>query len=219
MSGRILVADSDGMYLMKFVGDVRVNLCAAVDDFLADMYRDKDFKSVVVDLSRTDGIDSTSLGVLAKLSIAAREQFGFKPTLVSTSYDITRILRTMGFDDIFHIVEQPLREEGAVGRTAAGRVDAGGPAPARPRGAPRAHGHERVERRDLPRPRRYARGGAARRELTRRVAARRKSPAVADSGRFGAAGSPRLPAPRRRRRAGGFPRTDAGATPGRPACR
>lgn len=115
MSGRILVADSDGMYLMKFVGDVRVNLCAAVDDFLADMYRDKDFKSVVVDLSRTDGIDSTSLGVLAKLSIAAREQFGFKPTLVSTNYDITRILRTMGFDDIFHIVEQPLREEEQLG--------------------------------------------------------------------------------------------------------
>ena len=115
MSGRILVADSDGTYLLKFVGDVRVNLCAAVDGFLADMYRDADFKSVVVDLSRTEGIDSTSLGVLAKLSIAARERFGLKPTLVSTNYDITRILTTMGFDDIFHIVERPLVEEAQLG--------------------------------------------------------------------------------------------------------
>ena len=103
------------MYLMKFVGDVRVTLCAAVDDFLSEMYRDGNFKSVVVDLTRTDGIDSTSLGVLAKLSIAARDRFGFSPTLVSTNYDITRLLFTMGFEDVFHIVEQPLEDEEQLG--------------------------------------------------------------------------------------------------------
>lgn len=115
MSGRILVADRDGMYLMQFVGDVRVNLCAAADDFLGEMYRDERFKSVLVDLTRTEGIDSTALGVLAKLSIKARDLFGFKPTLVSTNYDITRVLRTMGLDDVFHIVEQPLREVAQLG--------------------------------------------------------------------------------------------------------
>lgn len=103
------------MYLMKFVGDVRVNLCAAVDDFLAEMYRDPHFKSVLVDLTCTDGIDSTSLGILAKLSIKARDLFGFKPTLVSPKYDITRLLNTMGFDDVFHIVDQPLQETAQLG--------------------------------------------------------------------------------------------------------
>ena len=98
--GRILVADHDGMYLIKFVGDVRVNLCAAVDDFLAEMFRDEDFKSVLVDLTATEGIDSTSLGILAKLSIKASDLYGFTPTLVSTNVDITRVLRTVGFDDV-----------------------------------------------------------------------------------------------------------------------
>ncbi len=108
-NGRILVAHHDGVYLMKFVGDVRVTLCAAVDVFLDAMLSDTDFKSVVVDLSRTIGIDSTSLGILAKLSIRAQERFGFMPTLVSTNSDITRVLKTMGFDDVFHIIEEPLQ--------------------------------------------------------------------------------------------------------------
>ena len=112
--GRILVADHDGMYLIKFVGDVRVNLCAAVDDFLAEMFRDEDFKSVLVDLTATQGIDSTSLGILAKLSIKASDLHGFTPTLVSTNADITRVLRTVGFDDVFHIVERPLVDESQI---------------------------------------------------------------------------------------------------------
>lgn len=112
--GRILVADQDGMYLIKFVGDVRVNLCAAVDDFLSEMFRDKDFKSVLVDLTATEGIDSTSLGILAKLSIQASNLYGFTPTLVSTNPDVTRILLTVGFDDVFHIVQKPLVEEAQI---------------------------------------------------------------------------------------------------------
>jgi len=113
--GRILVAEHEGVYLMKFIGDVRVTLCAAVDKFFDKMLHDGHFRSVVVDLTRTEGIDSTSLGILAKLSIRTLAQFGCLPTLVSTSPDITRILRTMGFDDIFHIVEEPLESKEQLG--------------------------------------------------------------------------------------------------------
>ena len=115
MDGRILVAHHDGVYLMKFVGDVRVTLCVTVDSFLDSMFRDKHFNSVVVDLSRTEGIDSTSLGILAKLSIQAQDRFGFIPTLVSTNSDITRLLRSMGFEDVFNIVEEPIEAENQLG--------------------------------------------------------------------------------------------------------
>ena len=60
------------------------------------------FKSVVVDLSHTESIDSTSLGLLAKLSIQADRRFGYRPILVSTQADITRILCSMGLDDVFN---------------------------------------------------------------------------------------------------------------------
>lgn len=113
--GRILVGDRNGIYVLKFTGDVRVTLCATVDSFLRVLLNRDDFRAVIVDLSETEGIDSTSLGLLARLSLETKRRFGFIPTLVSTQPDITRVLRTMGFDDVFHIVEEPLEQVGQLG--------------------------------------------------------------------------------------------------------
>lgn len=111
MAGRILVASRDGIYVLLFEGDVRLTLCTAVDGFLEKMFHDRQFKSVLVDLSRTDSIDSTSLGLLAKLSIKADKLFNYRPTLLSPRHDISRILFSMGFEDVFSIVEDPLEYE------------------------------------------------------------------------------------------------------------
>lgn len=116
MSGRILVGSHDGVYVLLFEGDVRLTLCSAVDGYIEKMFQDPEFQSVVVDLSQTVGIDSTSLGVLAKLSIQAEKRHNFRPTLVSTRRDISRILHSMGFDDVFNIVEQPLKHEHQLGQ-------------------------------------------------------------------------------------------------------
>lgn len=108
MRGRILVGDHNGVYVLLFQGDVRLTLCTTVDSFLDRMFDDAGFRSVVVDLGETESIDSTSLGLLAKLSIRAGRQFGYRPTLVSTRPDITRLLVTMGLDDVFNVVEEAL---------------------------------------------------------------------------------------------------------------
>jgi len=115
MPGRILVAVNNGTYLIKFVGDVRVDLSVAVDDFFDQMFRETDFMSVLVDLRAAESIDSSSLGILARLSNKTKELFGFIPTVVSTNPDITRLLRVMGFGDVFHIVEEALVEVGQFG--------------------------------------------------------------------------------------------------------
>lgn len=116
--GRILVAEHDGVYLLRFVGDVRVTLCAAVDRFVDELLANPQFKSILVDLTRTSGIDSTSLGILAKLSIRSRERFGCVPTLISTNPDITRLLHAMGFDDVFQIVERAIESTEEFGELA-----------------------------------------------------------------------------------------------------
>lgn len=109
------MGDHDGVYVLLFEGDVRLTLCTAVDSFLDRMFKDKIFKSVVVDLSHTESIDSTSLGLLAKLSIQADRRFGYRPILVSTQADITRILCSMGLDDVFNMVEAPLEHREQLG--------------------------------------------------------------------------------------------------------
>lgn len=123
-AGHILVANGDGTYLMKFVGDVRLSLGAAADQFLDRMLQDANLRSVLVDLSATESIDSTALGVLARLSVLAQTRMGCRPTLVSTRRDITRVLNAMGFDSVFHIVEAPLEDERQLGELPAGDLSA-----------------------------------------------------------------------------------------------
>ena len=104
----VRVVEGEKTRTQVFEGDVRLTLCTTVDEYLEKMFQDKEFRSVIVDLSRTDNIDSTSLGLLAKLSIQADRRFSYRPTLISTRRDVTRILLSMGFDEVFDLVEEPL---------------------------------------------------------------------------------------------------------------
>jgi anti-anti-sigma factor len=107
-NGKLLVAVQDGVHVLKFVGDVRVTLGPTIDAFLTSILQTDDFRSVIIDLTETRGIDSTSLGFLAKISISARARFGIVPTIISTNDDITRILLSMGFDQVFLILKAPI---------------------------------------------------------------------------------------------------------------
>ncbi len=106
MNGRILVGDHDGVHVIRFEGDVRVTICGSFDHYLDVMLNDPEFVSAIVDLSSAVAIDSTSLGVLAKLSIAMQARFDRVPTLVCNTPDIMRILHNMGFADVFAIVDE-----------------------------------------------------------------------------------------------------------------
>ena len=101
--GRILAAEHDGAYALKMVGDVRVTLCSAIDDYLAQMLADENFISVLVDLCEAEGIDSTTLGLLAKLALGTRKQHGFKPVLYSSNSGINRLLESMAFGHLFEL--------------------------------------------------------------------------------------------------------------------
>ncbi|WP_353351447.1 STAS domain-containing protein [Oceaniserpentilla sp. 4NH20-0058] len=105
-TGKILVAQSQGIYIIKFVGDVRLNLCGTLDQYTDEMFESEKFKTVIIDLTETQCIDSTSLGQLAKISILYKEKYGQLPTIISTQDDINRILLSMGFDQVFYIVHE-----------------------------------------------------------------------------------------------------------------
>jgi anti-anti-sigma regulatory factor len=106
--GKILAADYKHMSMLKFVGDVRVIMSSTLDNYCQGLYRRALLDAMVVDLSETKGIDSTALGLLAKMAIQLRNRFNVVPTIVSPNPDITHILRSMSFDVIFKIVDTPL---------------------------------------------------------------------------------------------------------------
>jgi len=104
LKGRIIVADQEGTHVIKFLGDVRLTLCPALDQYLDNMFNSRHFKTILIDLTEAEGIDSTTLGMLAKMSIRMKKKMGFVPTLVSINENITRVLMSMGFDKVFVVV-------------------------------------------------------------------------------------------------------------------
>lgn len=104
--GKILIAQQSGAFVVKLTGDVRLTFCSALDDFFERMFATPHFASVIIDLCEAENIDSTTLGQLAKLAIAAKRTYNFVPVVLSTNPNITRILRSMGFDRVFDIRQQ-----------------------------------------------------------------------------------------------------------------
>jgi anti-anti-sigma regulatory factor len=104
--GRILAANHDGAYVIRLEGDVRLTLCTSMDDFIQHMFADPDFASVWVDVCGAKGIDSTTLGLLAKLAIKVKERFGFMPAIYSGDPGISRLLKSMAFNRLFELREE-----------------------------------------------------------------------------------------------------------------
>lgn len=109
--GQILVASQSGVYVIKMLGDVRLTLCVSFDNFIDDMFADAEFSSVMFDLSGAEAIDSTTLGLMAKISILGAERRDTVPWVYSTNPSVNRLLDSMGFADIFHIINDMTQSE------------------------------------------------------------------------------------------------------------
>ena len=108
---RVLQADCSGVYILKLIGEVRLNACSTIDAVIEKIAENPNFRSLVVDLSETDHLDSTTLGMLAKVAVKAKEKSHFLPSIVSTNPDVTRIIESMGFDSVFVITKEPVESE------------------------------------------------------------------------------------------------------------
>lgn len=103
MTGQILVANTDGAYVVRLTGDVRMVLCLSFDKFINAMFEDPLFHTVVFDLRATVAVDSTTLGLMAKIALRCIKAKMNRPVLLSDSAGMLRLLDSMGFDEIFVI--------------------------------------------------------------------------------------------------------------------
>jgi len=107
----VLQADCSGVYVLKLVGEVRLNACSTIDVAIDTISENLNFRSLIVDLTETIHLDSTTLGMLAKLAVKAKEKSHFLPSIVSTNPDVTRVIESMGFDSVFLITREPNENE------------------------------------------------------------------------------------------------------------
>ncbi len=107
-TGKLLSAKSQHTFLLKLVGDVRLTLCCTLDRLLERIFADKEINSFVIDLSQTENLDSTTLGLLAKIAVQASSNGLAQPSIISPNPDITLLLESMGFRQYFILLKQPL---------------------------------------------------------------------------------------------------------------
>ena len=103
--GKILVSDKDGNYPIKFSGDVRVNLCGSLNHHMDAIFGSTDVKHVVIDMLEAECVDSTTLGLIAKLALHCRKEYNIDMQLFCQNPSILRTLNCMSFDEIIDICE------------------------------------------------------------------------------------------------------------------
>lgn len=103
--GKILVSEHDGAYVIKLTGDVRVTLCSSLNHYMEVIFQSSHISEVVVDMLEAEGVDSTTLGLLAKLAIHCNEQYQIKPVVFCPDESLYRTLMVMGLDDVFDIAQ------------------------------------------------------------------------------------------------------------------
>jgi anti-anti-sigma factor len=103
--GKILVSEHDGAYVIKLTGDVRVTLCSSLNHYMEVIFQSGNISEVIVDMLEAEGVDSTTLGLLAKLAIHCNEQYQVKPVVFCPDDSLYRTLMVMGLDDVFDIAQ------------------------------------------------------------------------------------------------------------------
>jgi anti-anti-sigma regulatory factor len=111
--------------VLKLEGDVRLTMCTALDQYFQSMFAEPGFMSVWVDVTEADGLDSTTLGMLAQLAIQTKERFDFRPAIFSTNPSIDRLLDTMGFDQLFERRSECCNSDSAITEIPAVPCEAG----------------------------------------------------------------------------------------------
>lgn len=77
------------------------------------MFNGKFLCSIMFDLNDAECIDSTTLGLMAKIALLSREKCSMVPVVFSCNPGINRLLDSMGFEEIFEIVkDEELCEQG-----------------------------------------------------------------------------------------------------------
>ena len=100
-----LVAEQDNVVFFKLKGTLKYTMSIRFDAYIEKLIRQNTFTNVVFDITEAEYIDSTNLGLLAKLGEFIRTRKNKNAIIISTNENITQLLESVGFQDYFTILE------------------------------------------------------------------------------------------------------------------
>lgn len=104
----VYFAQMNQVMVLRFVGFIRYPLSPALEQLLNRILTDSSptIQAIVIDLCQTQLIDSTNLGLLARIANWSITHLQVKPVLYSTNPDVTSTLLGVSFDLVFTILNQ-----------------------------------------------------------------------------------------------------------------
>lgn len=90
-------------FWLKLEGDVRVPWCVSLETYCEKVIQQPEVIAVCVNLSEAENLDSTTLGVLAKVAIHTLKYCNDKAVLLCDDENILRLVLSMGFAKVYDI--------------------------------------------------------------------------------------------------------------------
>jgi anti-anti-sigma factor len=111
-NGSARYANEAGIWVLQLAGDVRHPLAPALNALLDQAFEDTALTHFVIDLSAADAIDSTCLGILARIANHLSGSAHGRPVMIAPDADIAALLYVVCFDRLFHLVtESPIEPQ------------------------------------------------------------------------------------------------------------
>jgi anti-anti-sigma factor len=106
-NGHVTHAEKEGFHVLRYFGRVDYMLATSINRFADRIIQKGRVGGLIFDLTEAENLDSTNLGLLARIAERVRTAGGGRSVIVSTSDNINCVLRSMSFDQIFEIVTDP----------------------------------------------------------------------------------------------------------------
>jgi anti-anti-sigma factor len=101
---KVFHASHEGVHVLRFVGDIRYTLSQSLECFIEQLFAGEKPRGFIIDLCEVVSIDSTNLGLMAWIANQMRTTENSHVTIICDQLDINELLASMGFDEVFDIV-------------------------------------------------------------------------------------------------------------------
>lgn len=105
--GEVLFSIHSNQYFIIIKGELRYSQGNSFYNFIKNMLLDEEHnENTLIDLRECTFLDSTNLGLIAKIANHAIKSNKPKPVILSVNSEINALLESLGFDSVFYITSE-----------------------------------------------------------------------------------------------------------------
>jgi anti-anti-sigma factor len=101
--GHVTHAAQAGVHVLRYFGTVNYTLAPGLQRFLNQLIHHGQLSGLVFDLTAAESLDSTNLGLMARVNEEVHDLGAANSVIISNNEDIDSVLRSMGFDQTFDL--------------------------------------------------------------------------------------------------------------------